>query len=64
VVRQDPIRGRCRVNDGGHAAPAGVAGMTLVIFRPFSREHGFALDEFPALVLFAAAGMIMVVHGA
>jgi NADH-quinone oxidoreductase subunit N len=41
---------------------ATVAGMTLVVFRPFAREHAFALDEFPALVLFAAAGMIMVVH--
>jgi NADH-quinone oxidoreductase subunit N len=41
---------------------ATVAGMTLVVFRAFSREHAFEQDEFPALVLFAAAGMIMVVH--
>jgi NADH-quinone oxidoreductase subunit N len=41
---------------------ATVAGMTLIVFHAFSREHAFAQDEFPALVLFATAGMIMVVH--
>jgi NADH-quinone oxidoreductase subunit N len=41
---------------------AATAGMTLVVFRPFAREHAFEQDEFPALVLFSAAGMIMVVH--
>ncbi len=38
------------------------AGMTLIVFRPFAREHAFEQDEFPALVLFSAAGMVMVVH--
>ncbi|HEX7509030.1 MAG TPA: hypothetical protein VF550_19810, partial [Polyangia bacterium] len=38
------------------------AGMTLIVFRPFAREHVFEQDEFPALVLFSAAGMVMVVH--
>ena len=41
---------------------AAVAGMTSIVFRAFSREHAFAQDEFPALVLFVTAGMIMVVH--
>jgi NADH-quinone oxidoreductase subunit N len=41
---------------------AASAGMTLIVFRPFAREHAFEQDEFPALVLFSAAGMIMVVH--
>ena len=41
---------------------ATVAGMTLTVFRSFAREHAFEQDEFPALVLFVAAGMIMVVH--
>lgn len=39
-----------------------VTAMTLVIFHNFSREHAFERDEFPALVLFVASGMIMVVH--
>ena len=38
------------------------AGATLIVFRPFAREHVFEQDEFPALVLFSAAGMVMVVH--
>ncbi len=41
---------------------AGAAGVTLTVFRPFAREHAFEQDEFPALVLFSTAGMIMVVH--
>jgi NADH-quinone oxidoreductase subunit N len=41
---------------------AASAGMSLIVFRPFAREHVFEQDEFPALVLFSAAGMIMVVH--
>ena len=41
---------------------ATATGMTLVVFHPFSREHGFERDEFPALVLFVASGMMMVVH--
>jgi NADH-quinone oxidoreductase subunit N len=41
---------------------AAIAGMTLTVFRPFSLEHDFDRDEFPALVLFVAAGMIMVAH--
>ncbi len=36
--------------------------MTLLVFRRFSREHEFERDEFSALVLFAAAGMVIVVH--
>jgi NADH-quinone oxidoreductase subunit N len=43
---------------------AAIAGMTLTVFRPFSLEHDFDRDEFPSLVLFVAAGMIMVVHAA
>jgi NADH-quinone oxidoreductase subunit N len=39
-----------------------VTAMTLVLFHNFSREHAFERDEFPALVLFVASGMIMVVH--
>jgi len=41
---------------------AASAGTTLIVFRGFAREHAFEQDEFPALVLFSAAGMIMVVH--
>jgi NADH-quinone oxidoreductase subunit N len=41
---------------------AAATGTTLVLFHRFSREHGFERDEFPALVLFAASGMMMVVH--
>lgn len=41
-----------------------IVGMTLAVFRPFSIEHDFDRDEFPALVLFVSAGMIMVVHAA
>jgi NADH:ubiquinone oxidoreductase subunit 2 (subunit N) len=36
--------------------------MSLVLFASFSREHDFERDEFPALILFVAAGMVMVVH--
>lgn len=39
-----------------------VTAMTLVLFHSFSREHAFERDEFPALVLFVASGMVMVVH--
>jgi NADH-quinone oxidoreductase subunit N len=38
------------------------AGVTVVVFHAFAKEHAFQQDEFPALVLFAAAGMVMVVH--
>jgi NADH-quinone oxidoreductase subunit N len=38
------------------------AGVTVVVFRAFAEEHAFQQDEFPALVLFSAAGMVMVVH--
>jgi NADH-quinone oxidoreductase subunit N len=41
---------------------ATVTGTTLVVFHYFSREHAFERDEFPALVLFVASGMVMVVH--
>jgi NADH-quinone oxidoreductase subunit N len=41
-----------------------VGGLTLMVMGPFSREHGFEREELPALVLFAVAGMIMVVHAA
>jgi NADH-quinone oxidoreductase subunit N len=41
---------------------AASAGTTLIVFCGFAREHAFEQDEFPALVLFSAAGMIMVVH--
>ncbi len=41
---------------------ATVTGTTLVVFHRFSYEHAFERDEFPALVLFVASGMIMVVH--
>jgi NADH-quinone oxidoreductase subunit N len=41
---------------------ATAAAMTLLVLQGFSREHGFERDELPALVLFAAAGMVMVVH--
>ena len=39
-------------------------GMSLMVLGPFAREHGFEREELPALVLFAVAGMIMVVHAA
>ena len=39
-----------------------IGGMSLMVLGPFSREHGFAREELPALVLFAVAGMIMVAH--
>jgi NADH-quinone oxidoreductase subunit N len=39
-----------------------VGGISLMVLGPFSREHGFAREELPALVLFSVAGMIMVVH--
>jgi NADH-quinone oxidoreductase subunit N len=35
---------------------------SLAVLGPFAREHGFAREELPALVLFAVAGMIMVAH--
>ena len=38
------------------------AGVTVVVFHAFAKEHAFQQDELPALVLFAAAGMVMVVH--
>jgi NADH-quinone oxidoreductase subunit N len=41
-----------------------VGGLTLMVLGPFTREHGFDRAELPALVLFAVAGMIMVVHAA
>jgi NADH-quinone oxidoreductase subunit N len=41
-----------------------VGSMSLVVLGPFAREHGFAREELPALVLFAVAGMVMVVHAA
>ena len=41
---------------------ATVTATTLVVFHQFSREHAFERDEFPALVLFVASGMVMVVH--
>jgi NADH-quinone oxidoreductase subunit N len=41
---------------------AGVTAMTLVVSHHFSREHGFERDEFSALILFVASGMVMVVH--
>ena len=37
-------------------------GATLIVLERFADEHGFAREELPALVLFAVAGMIMVVH--
>ncbi len=36
--------------------------LTLLFAPPFLREHGFEFGEFYAMVLFAAAGMMMVVH--
>jgi NADH-quinone oxidoreductase subunit N len=39
-----------------------VGGTSLVVLGPFCREHGFERRELAALVLFAVAGMIMVVH--
>lgn len=41
---------------------ATVTATTLLLFHNFSHEHGFERDEFPALVLFVASGMVMVVH--
>ncbi len=41
-----------------------VTAATLVVFHHFAREHAFERDEFPALVLFLASGMVMVVHAA
>jgi NADH-quinone oxidoreductase subunit N len=38
------------------------AGLTLLFAPPYLREQGFEFGEFYALVLFAAAGMMMVVH--
>lgn len=43
---------------------ATVTASTLILFHHFSREHAFERDEFPALVLFVASGMVMVVHAA
>lgn len=37
-------------------------GVTVIVFRAFAEEHAFQQDEFPALVLFSASGMVMVVH--
>jgi len=36
--------------------------LTLLIAPPYLREHGFEFGEFYAMVLFAAAGMVMVAH--
>jgi NADH:ubiquinone oxidoreductase subunit 2 (subunit N) len=36
--------------------------LTLLLSRSYMREHGFEFGEFYALVLFGAAGMMMVVH--
>jgi NADH-quinone oxidoreductase subunit N len=36
--------------------------LTVLIAGPFMREHGFEFGEFYALVLFGAAGMMMVAH--
>jgi NADH-quinone oxidoreductase subunit N len=41
---------------------AAVGAMSLMVLGPFAREHGFAREELPALILFAVAGMLMVVH--
>jgi NADH-quinone oxidoreductase subunit N len=38
--------------------------LTLLFAPPFLREQGFEFGEFYAMVLFAAAGMMMVVHAA
>jgi NADH-quinone oxidoreductase subunit N len=38
------------------------AGLTLLFSPPYLREQGFEFGEFYALVLFAAAGMMMVAH--
>lgn len=37
---------------------------TLSVFRPFVHEHDFYRGEISSLILFVAAGMIMVVHSA
>jgi NADH-quinone oxidoreductase subunit N len=44
------------------AAFATTALLTLLFAGPYLREQGFEFGEFYALVLFAAAGMMMVVH--
>jgi NADH-quinone oxidoreductase subunit N len=36
--------------------------LTVLLSGPYMREHGFEFGEFYALVLFATAGMFMVVH--
>ena len=36
--------------------------LTVLLAGPFMREHGFEFGEFHALVLFGAAGMMMVAH--
>jgi NADH-quinone oxidoreductase subunit N len=36
--------------------------VTVLLAGPFMREHGFEFGEFHALVLFGAAGMMMVAH--
>jgi NADH-quinone oxidoreductase subunit N len=36
--------------------------LTVLLAGPFMREHGFEFGEFYALVLFGAAGMMMVAH--
>jgi NADH-quinone oxidoreductase subunit N len=41
-----------------------IGALSLMVLGPFTREHGFAREELPALILFAVAGMIMVVHAA
>jgi NADH-quinone oxidoreductase subunit N len=40
------------------------AGLTLLFAPPYLREQGFEFGEFYALVLFGAAGMMMVAHAA
>ncbi|HVZ73092.1 MAG TPA: NADH-quinone oxidoreductase subunit N [Polyangia bacterium] len=46
------------------AAFATAALLTLLFAPPYLREQGFEFGEFYALVLFGAAGMMMVVHAA
>ena len=41
---------------------AGCAGVSLIVLHAFAGAHAFEQDEFPSLILFSAAGMIMVVH--
>jgi NADH-quinone oxidoreductase subunit N len=45
--------------DGGFVA---AALLTLLFAPPYLREQGFEFGEFYAMVLFATAGMVMVVH--